>query len=87
MTGPALVFALCCAASVLCAVLLIRSYVRTKRRFLLWCALSFGLIAINNTLVLLDILWPPEGNLIVYRQVATLSAVVIMIYGFMWEVE
>jgi len=87
VTLPTLVFVLCFVTSVLCAGLLARSYARTERRFLLWCALCFALLAVNNTLVLLDIFWPPEGNLVPYRQAAALGAVAVLIYGFMWELD
>ena len=87
MTGPTLVFLLCFVTSVACAGLLIRSYTRTNRRFLLWCAMSFALFAVNSTLSLIDIYWPPPGNLMAYRKAAALGAVLVLIYGFMWEVE
>ena len=87
MTAPTLVFVLCFVTSVLCAGLLVRSYSRTRRRFLLWCALSFVLFAANNTLVLVDIFWPPAGNLVAYRQAAALAAVAVLLYGFTWEVD
>jgi hypothetical protein len=85
--APTLVFALSFAASVLCAGLLIRASLRTRRRFLLWCALCFLLFAVNHALALLDILWLPDGTLVVYRQAASLGAVLVLIYGFMWEVD
>lgn len=85
--APTLVFALCFVTSVLCAALLIRSYLRTRRRFLLWCALCFMLFAVNNTFALLDILWLPDGTLIAYRQAAALGAVLVLVYGFMWELD
>jgi hypothetical protein len=87
MTAPTIVYLLCFVTSVLCAGLLARAYLRTRTRLLLWCALSFVFLALNNTLVLLDIIWPPEGNLLPLRQTAALGAVVLLIYGFMWEVE
>ncbi len=87
MTAPLIVYGLCCVTSVWCAMLLIRAYSNTKRRFLLWCALSFVFLAINNTFVLADLVWFPEGDLVAYRQTAALLAVGVLIYGFMWEAE
>jgi hypothetical protein len=87
VTAPLVVYGLCFVTSVLCAVLLIRAHASTKRRFLLWCALSFGLLAANNTFVLVDLLWFPDGDLVAFRQTAALLAVGVLIYGFMWEAE
>jgi hypothetical protein len=87
VTGPIIVFSLCCLTSAVCALLLFRAYARTKTRLLFWCALCFVLLAINNTLVLVDIMTPPTTNLLGYRQTAALAALAVLIYGFMWEVE
>jgi ABC-type Fe3+ transport system permease subunit len=87
MTTQALVYSLCLMTGTLCAVLLARSWLRTKRRFLLWCAVSFALLAVNNALVLTDMLAIPHDNLIPVRQAAALGAVVVLIYGFMWEID
>jgi hypothetical protein len=87
MTAQTLVYALCFLTSVLCAGLLVRAYVRTRTRLLLWCALSFVFLAINNMFVLVDIYWPPDGNMRPMRLGASLAAVAVLIYGFIWEVE
>jgi hypothetical protein len=87
MTAPVIVFSLCFLTSVLCTLLLARAYFRTQRRFLLWCALSFAFLAVNNTFVLADILFFPDASLAPYRQAAALAAVLVLVYGFMWEVD
>jgi hypothetical protein len=87
MIGPIVVFVLCCLTSALCALLLFRAYARTKTRLLFWCGLCFVLLAVNNTLVVADILTPPITNLLPFRQLAALGAVAVLIYGFIWEVE
>jgi hypothetical protein len=81
------VYLLCIVTSALCAYLLFRAHQRTKRRFLLWSALCFLFLMVNNVLVLLDLLVLPDGTLVAYRQFTALLAVGVMIYGFMWEVD
>jgi hypothetical protein len=81
------VYLLCVLTSALCALLLLRAHARTGRRFLLWCAISFIFLAINNAFVLVDLMWFPEGDLVAYRQLAALVAVGVLIYGFMWELD
>lgn len=81
------VYALCVVTSALCSFLLFRAHQRTQRRFLLWGALCFFFLLINNAFVIIDLIWFPEGNLVAYRQSAALLAVCVMIYGFMWEAD
>jgi hypothetical protein len=84
---PALVYGLCFATSTLCAVLLLGSYFKTRTRLLLWSAISFICLAINNFFVLGDLVLFPDINLLPMRFVAAGAAVCTMIYGFIWETE
>lgn len=84
---PTLVYTLCFAASCVCAALLLHSYLRNRGRLLLWSAVAFGCLAVNNFFVLGDMILFPEVNLLPYRYVAALAAVCVMIYCFIWEVE
>lgn len=84
---PAVVYALCFLTSALCALLLIRAFLRARARLLLWSAVSFSLLAVNNFLVLSDMIIFPDTNLILFRYLAALSAACVLIYGFIWEVE
>jgi len=84
---PTLVYTLCFVTSALCAVLLVRAYFRTRARLLLWSAVSFVFLAVNNFFVLGDLVLFPDFNLLPYRHLAALLAVGVLIYGFIWEVE
>lgn len=83
--GPAAVYLLCLLTSAGCALLLVRSYLRTRTTLLLWTALCFVLLALNNLLLVLDVLVFPEIDLGVWRQLAALAAVAVLIYGFVRE--
>jgi hypothetical protein len=72
--------------SVLCALLLWRAYMRTRTPLLLWCAISFGLLALNNTMFVIDVLWVPAASLVTLRQLTAFGAAAVLIYGFIWEV-
>lgn len=88
MTGPQVVYLLCVVTSVLCAGLLVRAYLRTRTRLLLWSAVAFVFLAVNNTLVFLDlVVVGPTVDLLPYRYAAALAAVCVLIYGFIWEAE
>jgi hypothetical protein len=87
MTGPIIVYGLGVITSIVCALLLVRAYLRTRTRLILWSAIAFVLLSMNATLVFIDIVTPPFGNLLPYRQATSLGAVLVLIYGFMWEAE
>ncbi len=84
---PALVYTLCFVTSALCAVLLVRAFLRTKMRLLLWSAISFSFLAVNNFFVLGDMILFPDVELLPLRYLAALCAVIVLIYGFIFEVE
>jgi hypothetical protein len=84
---PALVYSLCFLTSAVCAGLLLVSYFRTKSRLLLWSAISFVCLAINNFFVLGDMILFPDVNLIPMRYIAALAAICSLLYAFIWEVE
>ena len=82
------VYLLCLATSITCTVLLARSYVRMRARLLLWSALCFAFLALNNLIVVIDILiLPTTIDLSLLRLVASLVAVSVLLYGFVWESE
>jgi hypothetical protein len=81
------VYLLCLLTSVMCAWLLMRSYVRHRTRMLLWSSACFGLLAVNNLIMVLDILVFRETDLSIYRTIASLAAVATLLYGFIWEID
>jgi hypothetical protein len=87
MTAPALVYILCLLTCALCAGLLIRSWLKTRTRLLLWTAASFVFLAINNLFLFIDTTVLPEVDLSVFRVSSALIAVAILIFGLIWEAE
>ena len=82
---PTLVYLLCFATSTLCAFLLGRSFRRTRSRLLFWSALCFGLLALVNFVVVLDMLVYPEIDFRPIRLWLSLVAVAVLLFGFIWE--
>ncbi|HTP84262.1 MAG TPA: DUF5985 family protein [Alphaproteobacteria bacterium] len=81
-----LVFLLCIATSVGCMWLLFRGWRRTGTRLLLWSALCFVFLALNNLLVFFDvIILPVEMDLRPLRLAASLVAVALLLWGLLWE--
>lgn len=85
--GPGAVYGLCLLTSGLCAALLFRSYRRSRQPLLLWSAACFSLLAINNLLVVFDMVVFSATDFSVPRQLTALAAVGVLIYGFIWEVD
>jgi hypothetical protein len=83
-----LVYLLCSATSLLCLLLLIRAYQRSGVKLLLWSALCFVGLALNNLLLFIDVVVLPSSvDLMPLRQLTALGAVAVLLYGFIWESE
>ena len=84
---PSLVYGLCFLTSTLCAVLLTRSSLRSGLRLLLWSALCFILLGLNNLVVVFDMIVLPDHDLRLLRLILALGAILVLLYGFIWERE
>ncbi|HEX2210928.1 MAG TPA: DUF5985 family protein [Longimicrobium sp.] len=80
-----LVYALCALTSLACAVLLLRGYLRSGARLLLWSGLCFVGLAANNAILLVDKRVVPEIDLSLWRSLPALVGVAILLYGLVWE--
>jgi hypothetical protein len=79
------VYILCAATSSLCAVLLIRGYRDSRARLLLWSAVCFVGLALNNILLLIDVNVLPESDLSVVRVVPAVLGAGALLYSLVWE--
>lgn len=81
-----LVYILCSATSIGCAVLLLRGFSRTRAKLLLWSGLCFAGLALNNVLLFVDlVLLPSEIDLALVRSGTALAAIIILLIGLVWE--
>ena len=80
-----LIYALCALTSLACAVLLLRGYVSTRARLLLWSGLCFAGLAANNLILVVDVRVVPTIDLSVWRTVPALAGILILLYGLVWE--
>ena len=87
MTIETAVYLLCLLTSVICALLLVRSHLRRPGPLLLWSAVCFSLLALNNLVVVIDMLVLKDVDLTVWRQITSLAAVGVLLYGFIWRSE
>ena len=83
----AVVYFLCFLSSGLCAYLLVTAFRRRAEKLLLWSAICFCLLAVNNLLVFVDIVVLPDVDLTPSRSLTSFLAVSVLLYGFIWEIE
>jgi hypothetical protein len=70
----ALIYGLCAITSITCF------------RLLFWSALCFGALSVNNLLLVADrVVFPVEIDLGLPRLVAALVAVLLLLFGLIWE--
>ena len=81
-----LIYVLCFVTSLLCVVLLVRSYRASRTRLLLWSSICFGGLALNNGLLLIDML-VPGFDLSYPRAIVGLVAMTVLIYGIIRDVH
>ena len=84
----ALVYLLCAVTSLACMVLLGRAYRRTGARLLLWSAICFVGLALNNLLVFIDlVVLPTQVDLQLARLLATFVGISVLVTALVWESE
>ena len=84
---PAAVYILCFLTSGACAYLLARNYRRTGTRLLMWSALCFAFLALNNAVLFIDAMVLPDVDLALARLTLSLAAVSVLLFGFIWDLD
>lgn len=80
-----IVYSLCMLTSLGCAVLLWRGYRKSRLRLLFWSALCFAILGISNALLILDLVVFPDVYILPARSIATQVALLVLIYGLIFE--
>jgi hypothetical protein len=79
------VYILGALTSLLCAVLLLRGYRTGRKRLLLWSGLCFAGLALSNTLIYVDLVIVPTTDLYLWRLGTAAFAMLLLVYGLVWE--
>lgn len=80
-----LIYALCALTSAICAILLLRSYFKTRYRLLLWAGLCFVGLTANNILMVTDKVFFLEEHLLTARLVIAVVAIFFLLYGLIFD--
>ena len=81
------VYILCAATSTACAALLIRGYRQSRARLLLWSAVCFAGLALNNILLIIDLRVAPWMDLSLWRLIPAILGAGALLYSLIWEVR
>jgi len=81
------IYILCTLTSLACAWLLFGSYRRTRHRLLFWSGSCFSVMTVNNLLLLLDKVVFPDVYLLPFRLISALLALLLLLYGLIYEKE
>lgn len=73
--------------TLLCAVLLLRAYAKTRTPLLVWSGLCFAALTISNALVFIDLVIFPALNLYVLRLGTAAIGMLLLVYGLVFESE
>lgn len=80
-----IIYFLCALTSLGAAALLWRGFRRTRQRLLYWSALCFAIMAVSNGLLILDLVVLPDVYLLTSRSIVTQIALLVLIYGLIFE--
>lgn len=83
----AVIYTLCALTCLACAALLLRGYGRTRYRLLFWSGLCFSMLAVSNVLNMLDRFVFRDMDLAPLRLATALIAVLLILFGLIWEGE
>ena len=83
----ALIYSMCALTALGCAVMLLRTYSKTSYKLLLWGGVCFVGLTLNNLLLIFDKLVYPYFDLSTARLVLALCALLVFLYGLIWDSE
>jgi hypothetical protein len=81
----AFVYLLCTLTSLVCTLLLSRSYLENRVRLLFWSSICFVGLMVSNCILFIDLIIYPDANLTLYRLLPALIGLLILIYGLIWD--
>jgi hypothetical protein len=81
----ATVYVLSALISLACALLLLRSYAQARTGLLLWAAVCFLGLTLNNALLFVDKIVVTDVDLSLWRTIPALAGTLALVFGLLWE--
>lgn len=82
-----IIYLLCALTAFACSWMLLRNYFHRHHRLLLWSGLCFAGLFLNNLFLVFDKLFFPDIDLSSWRLLFGLVALLLLLYGLIWEEE
>ena len=79
------VYILSALISLACAVLLLRSYAQSRTGLLLWAAICFVGLTLNNAVLFVDKIVVTDVDLSLWRTIPALAGMLALVFGLLWE--
>jgi hypothetical protein len=80
------VYTLCALLSLACAFLLLRAWLSSRGRLLLWSALCFAWLAVSNVLLFVDLaILGDDTDLRWARSITFLAGTASLLVGLVWD--
>jgi len=80
-----LVYALCSATAFLCAALLMRAYLQTRARSLLWSGLCFAGLTLTNLVLIFDRYVFTSVDMSLWRLSLALISTLLLVIGLLMD--
>lgn len=75
------VYILCAVTSITCSALLLRQYCRSRSNLLFHSSVAFLCFAAANVILFIDLVLLPEVDLRIWRNLATLVGVILLLFA------
>jgi len=82
-----LVYLVGALVTAVCAILLLRGFARSRSRLLLWSGFCFVGLTVSNALLFVDLRMFPELDLYMWRLGTAAGAMLLLVYGLVFESE
>lgn len=81
------VYVLSALISLACTALLVRSFAATRSSLLLWAAVCFLGLTLNNVILSIDKVVVTNVDLSTWRGIPALAGLLALMFGLLWEPE
>jgi hypothetical protein len=81
------VYVLSAVISLACTLLLVRSFAATRSSLLLWAAICFLGLSLNNVMLFVDKVIVTDVDLSTWRGIPALGGLLALMFGLLWEPE
>ncbi|HEX3825941.1 MAG TPA: DUF5985 family protein [Sporichthyaceae bacterium] len=79
------IYFVCAVTSIVLAVLVVRAWARSPVRLLMWIAMGFLGLSMENVVLFVDEVITVHTDLHLLREATALTALCVLLFGLIWE--